>query len=141
MFARLIGADVLAGRKVGRTRLIRGNEDGPLVAPLREILLVAAGPVVALAEELAAVPGVDRAFLYGSFAARVSVPGAAPADLDLMVIGSPDPVPGGAAAQHGVVRFDPLGGHGQPGTVRTAEPIEAGWGSVSHKGPWVSGVA
>ncbi|WGT48479.1 winged helix-turn-helix domain-containing protein [Tessaracoccus lacteus] len=91
--ARLIDAGVLAERQVGRTRLIRGNEDSPLVAPLREILLVATGPVVLLAEELAVIPGVDRAFLYGSFAARVSgVPGAVPADIDLMVIGSPDPV-------------------------------------------------
>jgi len=48
---------------------------------------------------------------------------------------------GGAAAQHGVVGFDALGGHGQPETVQTAERIEAGWGSVSHKGPWVSDVA
>ncbi len=91
--ARLIDAGVLAERQVGRTRLIRGNEDSPLVAPLREILLVATGPVVLLAEELAVIPGVDRAFLYGSFAARVSgVPGSAPADIDLMVIGSPEPV-------------------------------------------------
>ena len=44
---------------------------------------------------------------------------------------------GGAAAQHCVVGFDALGGHGQPETVQTAERIEAGWGSVSHKGPWV----
>ena len=44
---------------------------------------------------------------------------------------------GGAAAQHCVVGFDALGGHGQPETVQPAERIEAGWGSVSHKGPWV----
>ena len=43
----------------------------------------------------------------------------------------------GTATQHSVVRFDALGGHGQPKTVQTAERIEAGWGSVSHKGPWV----
>jgi len=43
----------------------------------------------------------------------------------------------GPAAQQGVVGLDPLGGHGQPETVQTAERIEAGWGSVSHKGPWV----
>lgn len=43
----------------------------------------------------------------------------------------------GAATQHSVVGFDVLGGHGQPETVQTAERIEAGWGSVSHKDPWV----
>ena len=54
---------------------------------------------------------------------------------------SPGAAHRGAAAQHGVIWFDPLGGHGQPETIQTAEPIEAGWGSVSHKGPWVSDVA
>ena len=43
----------------------------------------------------------------------------------------------GAATQHSVVGFDTLGSHGQPETAQTAERIEAGWGSVSHKGPWV----
>ena len=43
----------------------------------------------------------------------------------------------GAAAQHSVVGFDALGGHGQPETVQTAERIKAGRGSVSHKDPWV----
>lgn len=43
----------------------------------------------------------------------------------------------GAATQHSVVGFDMLGGHGQPETVQTAERIEARWGSVSHKDPWV----
>lgn len=91
--ARLLEAGVLAERQAGRSRLVRANEDSPLVAPLREILLVATGPVVLLAEELASIRGVERAFLYGSFAARVSgVRGNAPADIDLMVIGSPDPV-------------------------------------------------
>ena len=46
-----------------------------------------------------------------------------------------------AAAQHGVVGLDPLGGHGQTETVQTADRIEARRGSVSHKGPWDSDVA
>lgn len=116
--ARLIDAGVLAERQIGRTRLIRGNEDSPLVAPLREILLVATGPVVLLAEELAVIPGVDRAFLYGSFAARVSgVPGAAPADIDLMVIGSPDPV----AVYDAAGRVESVVGRPVNPTILTAE--------------------
>lgn len=91
--ARLLDAGVLAERQVGRTRLIRANDDSPLVGPLREILLVATGPVVLLAEELSAISDIERAFLYGSFAARVTgVPGHSPVDIDLMVIGTPDPV-------------------------------------------------
>ncbi len=90
--ARLLDAGVLSERRVGRTRLVRGNPESPLVAPLREILLVATGPVVLLAERLAPLSGVESAFLYGSFAARMNgIEGSSPNDIDLMVIGKPDP--------------------------------------------------
>lgn len=88
---RLIDAGILAQRLVGRTRLIRGNQDSPLVAPLREILTVVSGPVVLLAEEFGRIDGIESAFLYGSFAARLrGVDGPAPHDIDVMVVGSPD---------------------------------------------------
>jgi DNA-binding transcriptional ArsR family regulator len=51
--ALLMNAGILSERQVGRTRLIRANGKSPLVDPLREILMVATGPVVILAEELA----------------------------------------------------------------------------------------
>lgn len=88
---RLLEAGILSERSVGRTRLIRGNVASPLVAPLREILRVATGPVVLLTEELEAIEGVEVALLYGSYAARaLGHPGPSPSDIDLMVIGSPD---------------------------------------------------
>ncbi len=89
--ARLIHAGILVERQVGRTRLIRGNPDSPLAAPLREILTVVSGPVVLLAEEFGRIDGVESAFLYGSFAARLrGVDGPAPHDIDVMVVGTPD---------------------------------------------------
>ena len=89
--ARLIDAGILTDRQVGRTRLIRGNPDSPLAAPLREILTVVSGPVVLLAEEFGRIDGIDAAFLYGSFAARLrGVDGPAPYDIDVMVVGAPD---------------------------------------------------
>lgn len=42
--ARLVDAGILTERQVGRTRLIRANDESPLVDPLREILTVATGP-------------------------------------------------------------------------------------------------
>lgn len=87
---RLVDAGILSERQVGRTRLIRANDASPLVEPLRTILAVATGPVLLLAEELSCVGGVDSAFLYGSFAARMlGEHGSAPQDIDLMVLGEP----------------------------------------------------
>jgi len=89
--ARLIDAGILIERQVGRTRLIRGNPDSPLAAPLREILTVVSGPVVLLAEEFGRIDGIESAFLYGSFAARLhGVNGPDPHDIDVMVVGAPD---------------------------------------------------
>ena len=77
--SRLLNAGILRERQVGRSRLLSANLDSPLVKPLREILLVVAGPVALLSEAL------------GSIAARASgVAGSAPGDIDLMVIGNPD---------------------------------------------------
>lgn len=89
--ARLTDAGILVERHVGRTRLIRGNPDSPLSAPLREILTVVSGPVVLLAEEFGRIDGIQSAFLHGSFAARLrGVEGPAPHDIDVMVVGHPD---------------------------------------------------
>ena len=88
---RLLDAGILSHRHVGRTRLIRANGESPLVEPLREILRVVTGPVVMLADELARLDGIEAAFLYGSFAARLlGDAGLAPHDIDLMVLGEPD---------------------------------------------------
>jgi len=90
--AKLLAAGILAERQVGRTRMLRANADSPLVPPLREILLIATGPVVLLADEFERIEGIDSAFLYGSFAARMrGVTGPAPNDIDVMVIGTPEP--------------------------------------------------
>ncbi len=90
--ARLLDAGILTDRQVGRTRLIQANANSPLVSPLRDILLIATGPVVLLGEELGRIAGIESAFIYGSFAARVrGIDGPAPNDVDVMVIGAPDP--------------------------------------------------
>lgn len=89
--ARLIAAGILVERQVGRTRLIRGNPDSPLAAPLREILTVVSGPVVLLREEFERIDGIESAFLYGSFAARLrGVDGPSPHDIDVIIVGRPD---------------------------------------------------
>ena len=90
---RLLEAGLLAERRVGQARLVRPDVSSPLAAPVRELLLVSAGPVPLLRAELGEVPGVVSVFLFGSFAARLSGQrGSAPADIDVMVVGTPDPM-------------------------------------------------
>ena len=88
---RLLAAGILRERIVGRSRLLSANPVSPLTAPLREILLVVAGPVALLSDALGSIDGVERAFIFGSFAARArGITGADPNDIDLMVVGSPE---------------------------------------------------
>jgi DNA-binding transcriptional ArsR family regulator len=90
---RLLEAGLLSERRVGQARLVRPNPGSPLTQPVRDLLLVSAGPVPLLAAELRDISGVQAAFLYGSFAARMrGEPGNAPNDIDVMVVGSPDPM-------------------------------------------------
>ena len=88
---RLLTAGILAERVIGRARLIRANPSSPLVPALTDILQMTAGPVAALKQALGGIDGIESALIYGSFAARaLHVAGAAPNDIDVMVIGAPD---------------------------------------------------
>jgi predicted nucleotidyltransferase len=83
-------AGVVASRRLGNTRLVTAAP-GPLTEPLTELLLRSFGPRQVIAEELAPVTGIDRAYLFGSWAARYTgQPGRPPADLDVLVLGTPD---------------------------------------------------
>jgi predicted nucleotidyltransferase len=88
--ARAQDAGVVSSRRVGNTRLVTAA-DSPLTGPLTELLLRSFGPRQVLAEELAGQPGIEEAFLFGSWAARYSgQPGPPPVDIDVLVIGNPD---------------------------------------------------
>jgi len=88
--ARAQDAGVVSSRRVGNTRLVTAA-DSPLTGPLTELLLRSFGPRQVLAEELAGQPGIEEAFLFGSWAARYSGrPGPPPVDIDVLVIGNPD---------------------------------------------------
>ena len=89
---RLLELDILQERTAGKTRLISANEGSPLTEPLRQIVAVVAGPATYLERELSAVPGIQAAFIFGSFAARLSgEEGPVPEDVDVMVVGNADP--------------------------------------------------
>jgi DNA-binding transcriptional ArsR family regulator len=89
--ARLVQAGLLTDRKVGTSRLVRAVQDSLLTRPLTDLLAVTYGPLPVITEALSGVPGVDRAFIYGSWAARYrGQPGPVPGDVDVLVVGETD---------------------------------------------------
>jgi hypothetical protein len=87
---RLERAGLVRSERIGRQRLLRPNPESPYHDDLRRLLLTAFGPASLVGPALAGVRGVEEAFLYGSWAARyLGRPGPDPADIDLMVVGSP----------------------------------------------------
>ncbi|MFJ8195334.1 ArsR family transcriptional regulator [Streptomyces sp. NPDC096152] len=89
---RLTGGGILTDRKVGRSRLVKARTDTPLYRPLSDLMSVSFGPMPLLTEALAKLDGVRQAYIYGSWAARYSgEPGPPPADVDVLVVGDPDP--------------------------------------------------
>lgn len=89
---RLVGGGILSDRRVGRSRLVKARTDTPLFRPLSELMSVTFGPLPLLAEALSNLPNVREAYIYGSWAARYrGEPGPPPGDVDVLVVGSPDP--------------------------------------------------
>lgn len=89
--SRLTTAGLISDRRHGNLRLIRAVTDGLLARPLSDLLAVTYGPLPVLSEALAGMAGLDEAYIYGSWAARYQgEPGPIPADIDVLVIGTPD---------------------------------------------------
>ncbi|HZN73259.1 MAG TPA: winged helix-turn-helix domain-containing protein [Micromonosporaceae bacterium] len=88
---RLIEAELIVTRVVGRARLLRANTDNRLIGPLTQLLIVTFGPHTVIGDEFADIDGVESLVIYGSWAARyLGEPGPPPRDVDVLVIGWPD---------------------------------------------------
>jgi predicted nucleotidyltransferase len=88
---RLEEAGILTSERIGRARLVRPNEDSPFYPELSGLIFKAFGPVPVLRERLTGLPGVEAAFIYGSWASRYAGErGEAPGDIDLLILGRPD---------------------------------------------------
>lgn len=88
---RLTAAGLVLERRFGNVRLIRANQATVVARPLTDLLAVTYGPMAIMGELLAPVDGVDRAYIYGSWAARYrGEPGPVPGDLDILIVGRPD---------------------------------------------------
>jgi len=70
---------------------LRPNLGSPYAADLSSIVIKAFGPIRVLGALLADIPGVDQAYVFGSWADRHrGVHGPVPADVDVLVVGKPN---------------------------------------------------
>jgi DNA-binding transcriptional ArsR family regulator/predicted nucleotidyltransferase len=89
--SRLEDAGVLLSERLGSARIVHTDASCPIHAELSGIVAKTLGPPVVIGRALAGLPGVERAYLFGSWAHRaLGGPGAPPRDLDLLVVGAPD---------------------------------------------------
>lgn len=89
---RLARSGLVVTHSVGRNKLVEANESSPYFPELRSLLMKALGPASLLGERLSKVPGVEEAFIFGSWARRYDGElGPPPTDIDVLVIGDPDP--------------------------------------------------
>jgi DNA-binding transcriptional ArsR family regulator len=88
---RLLAAGLVRERRLGNMRLIGADTEVVIAQPLTELLALTYGPTAVLPELLEGVPGVEEAYIYGSWAARYSgESGRVPRDLDVLVVGDAD---------------------------------------------------
>ncbi|MDR1264481.1 MAG: ArsR family transcriptional regulator [Propionibacteriaceae bacterium] len=87
---RLLIIGLLAQERVGQAVRLSANQKDPAYGPLVELLRLSYGPTAVLPGLLAGVPGVEEAYIYGSWAARrAGEPGGPPGDIDVLVVGRP----------------------------------------------------
>lgn len=85
---RLAESGLVRRRREGNRTLVSANMDTIVADDLRSLLAKLYGPVAAIRRALERTPGVEEAFIFGSWAARWrGEPGPPPNDLDLLVIG------------------------------------------------------
>jgi predicted nucleotidyltransferase len=88
---RLVDAGLVRDARRGNLRMLQAETDSALARPLTDLLMVAYGPLAVLPEALRAVEGIEKVFVYGSWAARYrGESGAVPNDVDVLVIGDAD---------------------------------------------------
>ncbi len=89
---RAEAAGIVTSHRLGNTRFVRADTDSPYFDSLSDLLVKAFGPPHVLAEALDGVAGIEAAYVFGSWAARLhGVSGRRPVnDIDVLVLGEPD---------------------------------------------------
>lgn len=85
---RLEQAGLVLSRRIGRNRMVSANLDSPIADEIGSLIRKLFGVEPVLKAELQGIPGIEEAFIFGSWAARrTGLAGPVPADIDVMVIG------------------------------------------------------
>lgn len=85
---------MLVRRRLGNLALFSLNQRHPVYAETAAVVAKTIGIAPSLAREIAEVPGVRLAFLYGSYVSIFSASGStwsADSDIDLLIVGGADP--------------------------------------------------
>ena len=85
--ARLQAAGVLRSEPVGRSLRYSVDEASPVAREVRSLFQKTVGVEAVLASALRDVPGIEEAFIFGSYARSEEGPNS---DLDVFIIGQPD---------------------------------------------------
>lgn len=83
---QLMGAGLVESRRLGNLRLWSVAQDSALVPGVRDVIRRTTGVAEHLRQKLAEMPGVQLAFLFGSYASGQDKLGS---DIDLFLVGSP----------------------------------------------------
>lgn len=85
---RLVDGGYVSARRVGRNRLVRVNTEHPIYASLWNVVMFGYGPAALLPGLLSDLPGIEHAYIYGSWAARfLGESGESPRDIDVLIVG------------------------------------------------------
>jgi hypothetical protein len=86
---RLVEAAYVLDKPLGRTRLIRADQQHPLFEAIFQIVANSYGPATLLPRALNGLFGLQRAFIYGSWAQRLAQqPGPQPTELEVLLVGN-----------------------------------------------------
>lgn len=91
---RLGRSGLVESQRIGNVRRVRANRESPFFPELRALVVKAFGPVPLLRDAMTQIDGVSEAYVFGSWARYASEPGEMrepPGDIDLLVVGDPDP--------------------------------------------------
>lgn len=86
---RALRGGLITREAVGRTYVYRAATESPLYEPLRLLLERTVGIELELRRALQGIPGVDAAFIHGSYAKKTKLRPSS--DVDVLVLGNVDP--------------------------------------------------